>query len=113
MKNESLPLPDENIAVETVLDGTDEDIGTLLKEQPSLAEFVQDVQSIKEGLKSIEDEEPPPFCIDINKRKKDRSLFSRLQNLPLDWYKNPYILTFGFVMAIILFYFCIVILLEF
>ena len=113
MKNESLPLPDENVAVETILEGSEEAIGKLLNEQPSLADFVQDVQSIKEGLKSIEDEEPPPFSLDKKKSKDDRRLFSRLQDLPLEWYRNPYILSFGFVMAVLFFYFMIALLLKF
>ncbi len=108
MKNDSVSLPDENTVVETVLEGSDGDIARLLREQPSLSDFAADIKTIKEGLESIEDEEPPPFSLEKKPPKNDRHLFSQLQDLPLEWYKNPYILTFGFVLAVLFFYFCFI-----
>jgi hypothetical protein len=108
MNNNSVSLPDENLVVETVLEGDENDISRLLREQPSLSDFAADVKTIKEGLESLEEEEPPPFSLEKKTPKKAPHLFSSLQDLPLEWYKNPYILTFGFVLAVLFFYFCFI-----
>jgi hypothetical protein len=113
MKNNQVAVPDEDAAIETVLKGSGDDIAKLLSEQPSLADFVKDVQAVKEGLESIEDGEPPPFSLEKKAEKGDRRLFSRLQDLPLEWYKNPYILTFGFLLAVLFFYFCYILVSKF
>ncbi len=112
MKDESSTLPNEDAAIETVLEGNDDDVLELLRQQPSLTGFVKDIQSVKEGLKSIEEEEAPSLVIEKIIQKKRRNFFSWLQDLPLEWYKNPFILTFGFVMATIFFYFLIIYLLK-
>jgi hypothetical protein len=106
MRNDPVSCPDESAVVETAFDGTDDEVAELLREQPQLADLVQDVKSIKKGLESLEDEEPPPFSLEKKAHKNDRRLFSMLQDLPLEWYKNPYILSFGFVLAVLFFYFC-------
>jgi hypothetical protein len=108
MRNDPVSLPEEDVVVETAFEGNDDDIAKLLKEQPQLADLVQDVKSIREGLESLEDEEPPPFSLEKKAHKNDRRLFSMLQDLPLEWYKNPYILTFGFILAVLFFYFCFI-----
>jgi hypothetical protein len=113
MRNETGPFPDEDAVVETILEGNDEDLLRLIREQPSRAGFAQDVQSVKEGLKSIVDEPPPPFVIESIIKKNYYPFFPRLGDLPLEWYKNPYILAFGCVMAIVFFYFFIVFYLKF
>jgi hypothetical protein len=113
MKDETGINPEEDTIVQTILDGNDEDIFSLIREEPSRAGFVQDVQSVKEGLKSIEDEQPPPFVIESIIKKSYHPFFSRLGDLPIEWHKNPYILSFGFVMAIVFFYFFTVFFLKF
>jgi hypothetical protein len=112
MKNELISLPDENAVIETILEENDEAVDKLLEKQPALTEFAREVKSIKEGLQSIEDEDPPPLCLEKKTTQKDRHLFAKIEDLPLEWYKNPYILSFGFLMAIICLYFCIVLLLK-
>ena len=112
MNDKTSPIRDEDLVVATIFEGSDEDIHKLLSEEPACSEFVHDIQSVKEGLQSIE-EEPAP-AIDIEKiiKKNNRPLFARLQDLPLEWYKNPYILSFGLLMAIICVYFLIVFFLD-
>jgi hypothetical protein len=94
----------EDLVIEAVLEGCDEDLLKIFQEQPSYSDFARDIQSVKQGLKSIEEEEPPAFPIQSIIAKNSRPLFSRLQDLPFEWYKNPYLLSFGCVMAIIFFY---------
>ena len=113
MSDDSSTVQEEDAVVETVLDGTNEDVLRLLRERPFCAGLAREIQSVKEGLKSIEDEPPPPFVIESIIKKNYHPFFPRLGDLPLEWYKNPYILTFGCVMAIVFFYFFIVFYLKF
>jgi|GEM_PF-2467624 hypothetical protein len=113
MRNESVPIPNEDAVVETILQGTDEDILRLLQEHPSCTDFARDVQSVKDGLKSIEEQQPPPLLLKSIITSRNNHLFSWLQDLPLEWYRNPYILSFGFVMATVFFYLFIVFFLKF
>jgi hypothetical protein len=108
VNNEKNPIQDEDRLIETILNGNDDAVGSLLQKEPGCAQFVHDILSVKEGLQLIE-EEPAP-AIDIEKiiRKNNRPPFSRLQDLPLEWFKNPYILSFGFIMAVICIYFLII-----
>jgi hypothetical protein len=94
----------EDAVIEAVFEGDEEDLLNILREQPSYSDFAQDIQSVKQGLKSLEGEEPPAFLIKNFISKNSRPLFSKLQDLPFEWYKNPYLLSFGCVMAIIFFY---------
>jgi hypothetical protein len=104
MKDKAGVVENEDVVIDTVLKGDDKDILKLLREQPSYSDFMRDIQSVKEGLKSIEEEEPPAFLVENIIKKNGRPLFSRLQDLPLLWYKSPYLLSFCFVMAIVFFY---------
>jgi hypothetical protein len=106
-------VPDEERVIESVLEGKDEDFLKLLAQQPSLINLANDVKSISEGLKSIEDKEPPPLSVKNIPEIKRYPFFSWLQDLPLEWYKNPYILSFGFVMAIVFLCFFMIVLLKF
>jgi hypothetical protein len=108
MSSEIVQSQDENDAVATVLDGDVEDLAKLLAKQPSLSAFVKDIQAVKEGLNSIEDIEAPPMSLRKKTSKRDRRFFASIENFPVEWYKNPYILSFGLVMAILFFYFCLI-----
>jgi len=106
-------VTDEDVVVQAILEGSGEQLKEFLRTRPSFAPLVREVQSVADGLRSIEDAPPPSFPIEHIIRKNDRPLFAWLQDLPLQWYKNPYILSFSFVLAIIFFYFFIVYLLGF
>jgi hypothetical protein len=112
MNSKTMPAQKEDHLIDTILDGSNEDIGKILREEPACADFVRDIQSLKDGLQSIEEEPAPAISIEKIIRKNDRPLFARLQELPLEWYKNPYILSFGFLMAVICFYFLLVFVLD-
>ena len=113
MSDDSSAVHDEDAVVETVLDGNSEDMLELFRKCPSCADFARDIQSVKEGLKSIEEDPAPPFIVESIINKKNDPFFSRLQDLPVEWFKSPYVLSFGFVMVIVFLYFLIVFLLKF
>jgi hypothetical protein len=111
--NEVKQAPDEEKIIEAILDGNDKAARDLEKQEPSLKNLIGEVKSVTDGLKSIEEVEPPPLPTRTIFNKKETRQFSWLQNLPLEWYKNPYILSFGFLMAIIFFYFLIAVIVKF
>lgn len=112
MNDEPRIALDEDAIVEAVLEGSADKRLRLLSRQPEYMDFARDIQTLTEGLKSIEDEQPPPFAMKKIIGKNDRFLFSWLTGLPLEWYKNPFILSFGFVLAVIFFYFFMVFFLK-
>jgi hypothetical protein len=112
MKDKADTVHSEDAVIEAVLEGNDEDLLKILRERPSYADFARDIQSVKQGLKSIEEEEPPAILMQNIISKNCHPLFSRLQDLPFEWYKNPYLLSFGCVMAIIFFYLLLMIFLK-
>ena len=83
MSDDSSAVNDEDAVVKTVLDGTDEDILRLLRERPFSAGLAREIQSVKEGLRSIEEDPAPPFIIESIINKKNDPFFSRLQDLPV------------------------------
>ena len=112
MNDEPAAGQNEDLLVETILDGDEEAVSRLVKRHPSFSEFAREVRSVTEGLRAIEDEPPPPLPIEKIMKSTNRP-FSWLQDLPLEWYKNPYVLSFGFIVAIIFFYFCLVFVMKF
>ena len=113
MSDDSSTVQEEDAVVETVLDGTNEDVLRLLRERPFCAGLAREIQSVKEGLKSIEEKPAPPFIVESIMNKKKDPFFSGLQDLPVEWYKNPYILSFRFCNGDVFFYFLIVFFLKF
>jgi hypothetical protein len=107
MNDEPAAPQNEDVLVETILDGDEEAVSRLVKRHPSFSEFAREVRSVTEGLKAIEEEPPPPLPIEKIMKSTNRP-FSWLQDLPLEWYKNPFVLSFGFIVAIIFFYFCLI-----
>ena len=102
----------EDVLVETILNGDEEAVSRLIDRHPSFSDFAREVQSVTKGLKAIEDEPPPPLPLEKIMKSSGRP-FAWLQDLPLEWYKNPFVLSFGFIVAIIFFYFCLVFVMKF
>lgn len=98
-------VPDEDVLIETVLEGNVQDILPHLEQCQSCAQFVQDIQAVKQELESIEDEDPPPLRMEQFSSKRSRHAHvSWLENLATDWYKNPIVLCFGLVVFVICMY---------
>jgi hypothetical protein len=109
MNDKQVHVPDEEALIEKVLSGKTDDLLPHLKECPDCARFVKEIQELKNGLSAIEDEEPPPMRMEKAKKKAQIPLITPwIQDLPSEWYRNPFVLTFGFLMALLIFYVLVV-----
>jgi hypothetical protein len=105
MDNKKVHVHDEEALIEKVLAGKAAELPPDQKDCPSCADIVKDIQKLKNGLSSIEDEEPPPLHLDEILKKKPKPLITPwIQDLPVDWYRNPFIMSFGFLMVVLVIY---------
>jgi hypothetical protein len=105
MDNKQAPAHDEETLIEKVFSGKTDDLLPLLSEHPEYAGFVKDMQELKNGLSSIDDEEPPPMRLEkIRKNKKSPLQPPEIQFLPSEWYRNPFLLSFGFLIFVLVIY---------
>lgn len=105
MDNERVHVHDEEALIEGVLSGKADALTPNTDECPECAELVKDVQKLKNGLASIEDEEPPALHMGEILQKKSKPLLTPwIQDLPGDWYRNPFVLSFGFLMFVLVVY---------
>ena len=109
MDNKQVHVPDEEALIEKVLSGKVDELLPHLQECPDCARFVKEIQEVKNGLSSIEDEEPPPIRMEKVLTKKQKPLITPwIQDLPSEWYRNPFVLTFGFLMTLLVLYVLVV-----
>jgi hypothetical protein len=100
MDNNGHHQPDEQDLVESVLQGNAGTASRLAGEIPSSSDFVKDIETIKNGLVAIDDEEPPVGPDEILGRKEPRRFPQWIHDGPVEWYRSPFVLCFGFVVAI-------------
>jgi hypothetical protein len=109
MDNKQVHVPDEEALIEKVLSGKVDELLPHLEECPDCARFVKEIQEVKNGLAAIEDEEPPPMHMEKILSKKQKPLITPwIQDLPSEWYRNPFVLTFGFLMFVLVIYMLVV-----
>jgi hypothetical protein len=109
MDNKQVHVPDEEALVEKVLSGKIDELLPHLQECPDCAGIVKEIQEVKNGLSAIEDEEPPPMRLEKVLTKKQKPLITPwIQDLPSEWYRNPFVLTFGFLMFVLVIYVLVV-----
>ena len=109
MDSKQVHMPDEEALIEKVMSGKTDELLPHLRECPDCARFVKEIQEVKTGLSSIEDEEPPPLRLDKAKKKSPLPLVTPwIQDLPHEWYRNPFILSFGFLMVVLVLYVLVV-----
>lgn len=100
---------DEEALVESVLSAATDAPLPGVAGCPECEKFVGEVRKLKAGLASIEDEEPPTLHLDEILKKKPRPpLIPWIQDLPGDWYRNPFVLSFGFLMFVLAIYVLVV-----
>jgi hypothetical protein len=105
MDNKEVHSHDEDAIIEKVLAGSTEDLDRHLFGCPECADFIKDIQTLKTGLASIEDEEPPPFHPDqIRKNEPRKPGMPWIQDIPLELFSNPFVLTFGFFLFALVMY---------
>lgn len=101
MDNKNNHQPDEQDLVESVLQGNADSASRLAGECPACSDFVKDIEAVKNGLLSIDDEEPPLGPEEILVKKDLRRRFPQwIEDAPVDWYRSPFVLCFGFVAVI-------------
>ncbi len=105
MDNKQVHVHNEEALIESVLSGKSSDVLPGVAECPECADLVEDIRKLTNGLSSIEDEEPPPLHLDETLKKKPRPLLTPwIQDLPSNWYRNPFVLSFGFMLFVLLIY---------
>jgi hypothetical protein len=90
-------MQDEQTLIESVLQGKTADVKRHVRQFPESADLVRDIEDLKQGLRAIEDEEPPLHGEVFLKKQKSSLLPGWLSFLPTDWYLNPFILGLGLV----------------
>lgn len=109
MDNKQVHVPDEEALIEKVLSGKVDELLPHLEECPDCAGFVKEIQELKNGLAAIEDEEPPPMRMEIVIKKKQIPLITPwIQDLPNEWYRNPFVLSFGLLIFVLVIYILVV-----
>jgi|WetSurMetagenome_2_1015567.scaffolds.fasta_scaffold126071_2 hypothetical protein len=109
MTNARVHVHDEESLIESALSARPDAPLPGVSGCPECEKLASDVQRLKNGLASIEDEEPPSLSLDeIFRKKKKPSLIPWIQDLPADWYRNPFALTFGFLMFVVALYLLVV-----
>jgi hypothetical protein len=96
-------VSDEQELVESVLQGNTSSASRPAGPSPAGSDFVKDIEAIKNGLASIDDEEPPmgPDEVLVKKDLRHRRRSPQwIEDAPVDWYHSPFVLSFGFVVAI-------------
>ncbi len=66
--------------------------------------FAKDILEIKAGLAALEDDEPPRDVFPLAPSKSSHHFGSWMESLPIDWYANPFVLVFGFFIAMVFLY---------
>jgi hypothetical protein len=98
-------VPDEDELIETVLEGKVQDILVHLGQCPSCAELVKDIQVVAQGLQAIEGEEPPRLSMEqFSPGRENKKQGSWLETLACGWYRNPVVLSVGFIVFIVCMY---------
>jgi hypothetical protein len=93
----STKMQDEQTLIDSVLQGKTDDVKRHVQQFPESAGLVRDIEDLKQGLRAIDDEEPPLHG-EVFLKKQKASPFPRLLSLlPTDWYLNPFILCLGLV----------------
>jgi hypothetical protein len=105
-------MQDEQDLIESVLRGKAGDVQRHVRQFPESAGLARDIEELKKGLLSIDDEEPPFHGEDIVKKKKSSFLFELLSFLPTEWYLNPFVLCLGLVVFLWFLYIFIVFLIH-
>jgi hypothetical protein len=105
MDNKQVHVHNEEAIIESVLSGKSSGALPGVAECPECTDLVKDVRKLAHGLSSIEDEDPPPLNLNETLKKKPQPLLTPwIQDLPSNWYRNPFVLSFGFVMFVLLVY---------
>ena len=101
MDNNNSHVPNEQELVESVLQESAAAVSKLSDRNPASSDFVKDIEAIKNGLASIDDEEPPMGPDEVLEKKDLRRPFPQwIEDAPVDWYRSPFVLCFGFVVVI-------------
>lgn len=75
---------------------------------PECTKIAKAILKLTKGLASIEDEEPPPLRLEELRGTRQKLLgISWIEDFSGDWYRNPFVLSFGFLMFVIIMYFLI------
>jgi hypothetical protein len=105
MENKTVHVPDEDALIESVLEGKVDDMLQHLEQCPSCAEIVKDIQAVTQGLQAIESEEPPRLSMEqFSPGRENKKQVSWLETLACGWYRNPVVLSVGFVVFIVCMY---------
>jgi hypothetical protein len=106
MDSKQVHVHDEEALIESILSGAADPLPPGQDDCPECAAIVKDVRKLKNGLASIEDEEPPQLHMEeILQRRTKPLLTPWIQDLPGDWYRNPFVMSFGFLMFVLIIYF--------
>jgi len=90
--------------IEKILAGKIDDISG-----DSDADLAATVEKLKAGLLSIEDEDPPQLTLYKNQNHKEKkSGIAWVQDMTWEWYRNPFVLSFGFLAFVFFLYILIV-----
>jgi hypothetical protein len=104
---------DEDALIATLLADGVSALTPEVAECPECAKIARDVLQLTEGLASIEDEEPPPLRLEEPRGTRQNLLgISWIEDFSGDWYRNPFVLGFGFLMFVIVMYFLIAFILK-
>jgi hypothetical protein len=104
---------DEEALIATLLANGVSALTPSVAECPECTKIAQDILRLTEGLAGIEDEEPPPLRLEELRGTRQKLLgISWIEDFSGDWYRNPFVLSFGFLMFVIVMYFLIAFILR-
>jgi hypothetical protein len=104
--NESIEShPSEDVLIEYAMGARDPGIQHHVDWCPQCRAFVDDMKSVRQSLAAIDDEEVP---LNLGKRLAKTGALTKFPSwvdaIILNWFRNPIVLTIGFLLYILLMY---------